>query len=266
MANSTNLVKKTAASIVKTKATESEVVKQAPTFRPLYQQIKDLITQGLHSLEWKPGQSIPSEMELAARFQVSQGTVRKAIDELAAENRLVRRQGKGTFVATHAENATQYRFLRLLTNDKSTPTLNRRFIHCNRVKAPSHVASALGLKAGESVLKILRLLSDQKKPIVLDEIWLPSQFFKGLTAERLSAYQGPMYALFETEFGVQMVNATEQIRAVNASASAGQQLQIPENTALLSVERLSYTYANQPVELRIGLYLTSHHYYHNELG
>ena len=84
MANSTNLVKKTAASIVKTKAPVSDAVKEAPTFRPLYQQIKDLITQGLHSLEWKPGQSIPSEMELAARFQVSQGTVRKAIDECAA--------------------------------------------------------------------------------------------------------------------------------------------------------------------------------------
>ncbi len=70
-----------------------------PTFSPLYQQIKGLITQGLESGEWKPGEIIPSEVELAARYKVSQGTVRKAIDELAAENLLVRRQGKGTFVA-----------------------------------------------------------------------------------------------------------------------------------------------------------------------
>jgi GntR family transcriptional regulator len=81
-----------------------------PAFSPLYQQIKGLILQSLQQGEWKPGEAIPSEMELAARFRVSQGTVRKAIDELAAENLVVRRQGKGTFVATHAEQHVQYRF------------------------------------------------------------------------------------------------------------------------------------------------------------
>jgi len=65
-----------------------------PAFSPLYQQIKGLILQSLEAGEWKPGEAIPSEMELAARFRVSQGTVRKAIDELAAENLVVRRQGK----------------------------------------------------------------------------------------------------------------------------------------------------------------------------
>src|SRR6187431_1357294 len=84
-----------------------------PAFSPLYQQIKDLILQSLQAGEWKPGESIPSEMDLAARFRVSQGTVRKAIDELAAENLLLRRQGKGTFVATHSEQQVQYRFLKL---------------------------------------------------------------------------------------------------------------------------------------------------------
>src|SRR5260221_3473813 len=86
----------------------------SPTFSPLYQQIKVLITQSLEGGEWKPGEIIPSEVELAARYKVSQGTVRKAIDELAADNLLVRRQGKGTFVATHNEDRAQFRFLRLL--------------------------------------------------------------------------------------------------------------------------------------------------------
>jgi GntR family transcriptional regulator len=69
-----------------------------PAFSPLYQQIKSLILKSLQDGEWKPGDLIPSELELAARYRVSQGTVRKAIDELAADNLLVRRQGKGTFV------------------------------------------------------------------------------------------------------------------------------------------------------------------------
>ena len=85
---------------------------QAAVYAPLYRQIKDLIVQGLQRGEWKPGDVIPSEIELAARFQVSQGTVRKAVDELSTENLLVRRQGRGTFVATHHEERAQFRFLR----------------------------------------------------------------------------------------------------------------------------------------------------------
>jgi len=92
-----------------------------PAFSPLYQQIKGLILQSLQAGEWKPGEAIPSEMELAARFRVSQGTVRKAIDELAAEHLVVRRQGKGTFVATHAEQQVQYRFCACCPT-RATPT------------------------------------------------------------------------------------------------------------------------------------------------
>jgi GntR family transcriptional regulator len=86
-------------------------------FSPLYQQIKDLLVQSLERGEWKPGELIPSEIELAARFQVSQGTVRKAVDELATEHLVVRRQGKGTFVATHHEPRAQFRFLRVVPDE-----------------------------------------------------------------------------------------------------------------------------------------------------
>ena len=81
--------------------------RRRPCVQPAVPQIKALITQDLQAGEWKAGEAIPSEFELAARFRVSQGTVRKAIDDLAAENLLVRRQGKGTFVATHAEQTTR---------------------------------------------------------------------------------------------------------------------------------------------------------------
>jgi len=113
----------------------------APAFSPLYQQIKELITRRLQGGEWLPGQSIPSEMELAARFRVSQGTVRKAVDELATENLLVRRQGKGTFVATHAEERTQYRFLRLMSDAGGSPGLQRRLIGCRRQRVAADAAT-----------------------------------------------------------------------------------------------------------------------------
>ncbi len=236
-----------------------------PAFSPLYQQIKALITRSLQSGEWKPGEAIPSEVDLAARYRVSQGTVRKAIDELAAENLLVRRQGKGTFVATHAEEKIQYRFLRLTPDDGVTGPIERKVFECRRQRAPSEVARALDLKAGDAAVQIRRLLYFRARPVVLDDIWLHGTLFKGLTAERLTDYRGPMYALFEQEFGVRMIRAEEKLRAVGADAPAAELLQVTPGHPLLSVERLSYTYGDKPVEFRRGLYNTASHFYRNEL-
>src|SRR6185312_11622275 len=109
----------------------------SPTFSPLYQQIKALITQALQSGEWKPGEMIPSEVDLAARFKVSQGTVRKAIDELSAENLVVRRQGKGTFVATHHEERAHFRFLRLMPDQGEVRNPENRILEVKRLRAPA---------------------------------------------------------------------------------------------------------------------------------
>jgi GntR family transcriptional regulator len=241
----------------------------APAFSPLYQQIKVLILQSLQGGEWKPGEAIPSEMDLAARFRVSQGTVRKAIDELAADNLLVRRQGKGTFVATHAAQHVQYRFLRLLPDSGDTTTegpAERRIIECKRQRAPADIARALGLRSGDAVLQVRRVLAFQGIPTILEDLWLPAAPFKGLTAERLDAYRGPMYALFETEFGVRMVRAEEKIRALAATTPATDILSVPAGAPLLSVERIAYTYNDLPIELRRGLYRTDTHHYQNSLS
>ena len=162
-----------------------------PAFSPLYQQIKLLITRSLQEGEWKPGEAIPAETDLAARYRVSQGTVRKAIDELATENLVVRRQGKGTFVATHAEEQIQYRFLRLAPDDGKPRGMERHFLDCRRMRAPAPVARALDLKGAEGAILVRRTLLQDDRPVVLDEIWLPALMFKGLTAERLTDNIGP---------------------------------------------------------------------------
>ena len=240
-----------------------------PAFSPLYQQIKGLILQSLQSGEWKPGESIPSEMDLAARYRVSQGTVRKAIDELAAEHLLIRRQGKGTFVATHAEQHVQYRFLRLVPDvgDVSHEgPADRQIVDCRRLRAGADVGRALGLRSTDSVLQVRRVLSFAGRPTIIEDLWLPGTPFKGLTAERLSEYHGAMYALFETEFGVRMVRAEEKIRAVLPDATQATLLKVGRATPLLSVERVAYTYNDVPMELRRGLYLTDTHHYRNILS
>jgi len=244
-----------------------------PAFSPLYQQIKGLILQSLEAGEWKPGESIPSEMELAARFKVSQGTVRKAIDELAAENLLLRRQGKGTFVATHHEQQVRYRFLKLVPDQgdiESEGPAQRHIIDCKRSRASAEVARALGLRTGDGVLQVRRVLSFAINgvlvPRILEDLWLPGVQFKGLTAEQLTGDRGPMYAMFETQFGIRMVRAEEKIRAVAADAEQAALLQVSAQTPLLSVERIAYTYNDTPMELRRGLYNTATHHYRNELS
>ena len=240
-----------------------------PAFSPLYQQIKGLILHSLQHGEWKPGEAIPSEMELAARFRVSQGTVRKAIDELAAENLVMRRQGKGTFVATHAERQVQYRFLKLLpdTGDARVEgPAQRTILECRRMRASAEIARTLALRTGDVVVQVKRILSFVGVPTILEDIWLPGQAFKGLTAEQMAQYQGPTYAMFELDFGVRMVRAEEKIRAVFPDETQAQWLNIPVATPLLSVERLAYTYNDVPMELRRGLYRTDTHHYHNELS
>jgi GntR family transcriptional regulator len=106
----------------------------------------------------------------------------------------------------------QYRFLRLMPEQGPRAALQRRFLDLQRLRAPADIARALDLKAGDSVLQLRRLLLAGEQPVVLDDIWLPARLFKGLSAERLSAYRGPMYGLFEAEFGVQMIRAEEKIR------------------------------------------------------
>ncbi|CAN5787213.1 GntR family transcriptional regulator [soil metagenome] len=242
------------------------VTAASPTFSPLYQQIKALITQSLQSGEWRPGELIPSEVELAVRFKVSQGTVRKAIDELASENLVMRRQGKGTFVATHHEVRAQYRFLRLMPDSGEPHHPENNIIEVKRMRAPAEVARLLEIKSADAVIFIKRVQSFDGVPTILEELWLPGLIFKGLTAERLIEYKGPMYGLFETEFGTRMIRATEKIRAVNAGEAIAELLHIAPNTPMLSVERVSYTYGDKPVEVRRGLYLTDCHHYQNELN
>lgn len=238
----------------------------SPSFRPLYQQIKSLLTQSLQAGEWKPGEMMPSEVELAARFKVSQGTVRKAIDELAAENLVMRRQGKGTFVATHAEERAHFRFLRLVPNEGVPHHPDNRIIEVKRIRASAEVARLLELKTGDPVVYLKRVQSFDGQPTILEELWLPGQIFKGLSAERLVEYKGPMYGLFESEFGTRMIRATEKIRAVVADAAAAEYLGVTEGTPMLCAERTSFTYGDKAVELRRGMYLTEHHHYLNELS
>lgn len=242
----------------------------APAFRPLYEQIKSLIMQSLAAGEWKPGEAIPSEFELATRYGVSQGTVRKAVDALAGEFILVRRQGKGTFVATHTAPAHQYRFLRMRADGEPAESARHHpvttFVGLTRERADALAAAKLRLRQGQSVMKISRVLVFAGRPIILDEITLAQSNFPGLTIEMLEASQGSIYSFLETTYGARMIRADEAIKAVAADRFAAKHLEVPVGTPLLSVDRVAYTYGDKPVEWRRGRCVTDGYSYITELA
>ncbi|MDY0012260.1 MAG: GntR family transcriptional regulator [Rhodocyclaceae bacterium] len=242
------------------------MVQESPTFSPLYRQIKGLIMQALESGEWRPGQAIPSEQELAQRFNVSQGTVRKAVDEMAADNLLIRKQGKGTFVASHNDPRALFRFLRLVPVDGQLEQPQSVPLECWRAKAGQEASRMLAIELGAPIIIVRRLLKFSSRPVVIDEIYLPGEQFPGLTLETLQEWSSSLYGLFESRFGVRMIRAQERIRAVSADRSTAEVLRVAEGTPLLSVERLTFSYGDKPVEWRRGLYSTENHYYLNELN
>ena len=233
------------------RARAARAPRASPSFRPLYLQIRDLLVERLDAAEWRPGDAIPSELELAARFDVSLGTVRKAIEALAADNLLVRRQGKGTFVATHTEERhSLFRFLRIRRNDGVDEYPASRLIDVRRGRASAEAARALALRQGDPVIVLRRVLEYQGEPAVLDEVVVSAALFRGLTRAKVAAYRGSMYSLFETQFGVRIVRAQEKLRAVAADAQSAALLRVEPGQPLLAVERVTYTYADRAVEWR----------------
>lgn len=245
---------------------ERTATRLRPSFRPLYEQIKILLTQSLVAGEWKPGEAIPSEIELAARYRVSQGTVRKAIDELAAEHILVRRQGKGTFVSSHCEPAYQYRFLRVIPDSGEKVNPHNLFFALERTKAHGEPARALRLKPGANVLAFKRVMSFGARPMILDEIVLDASQFPGLTLAELEEFGGSVYSFYESVFGVRMIRAEERLSAVAADSVAAAHLNVARGTPLLCVDRVAFTYGDKPVEWRRGLCRTDGFSYFNELS
>jgi len=184
---------------------------------------------------------------------------------MAAENLLVRQQGKGTFVATHKDPGSYFRFLRLVPNDGEIRLTQSIPLECWRAKAGADVARTLALEPGAAIIILRRLLKLGEEPVVFDEIYLPSELFPDLSLEILRSGES-LYSLFETRYGVRMIRADERLRAISADRVSSELLQIAEGSPLLLVERVTFTYGNKPVEWRRGYYSTRNYHYHNQLG
>lgn len=225
----------------------------------LYKDVKRAILAGLSEGEWKPAEAIPSERKLIERFGVSVGTLRKAIDELVAENILIRHQGRGTFVATHRMEDHFFRFFRVVRQDgyRDFPTV--RLVKFRRAKADKAEAAALGLSTGDAVFRFSNALSLEKIPVMIDDITVPAERFPTLSEQQLRDRPNTLYNFYQDEFGINIIRTEERLRATLAGPEDRDLIGVTEGCALLQVLRIAYSYHDERIEYRVSKLNTAHH-------
>jgi len=215
--------------------------------------------------DWRPGEAIPSESKLAERFQVSIGTVRKAIDELVAEKILLRQQGRGTFVARHTLDRTLFYFFHLVGKDGRKETPTTQMLSFLRARADANEATQLGISRGDRVFRIRNLLRLSGDPVVIDDIVIPARQFPDMDESVFGEREGTIYGLYQARYGISVIRIAERLSATLADDTTGDLLGVAPGTPLLSIARLAYTYTDRRVELRHSLVDTTQHEYFSDL-
>jgi GntR family transcriptional regulator len=230
-------------------------------FRPLYRQVREILIKRIADGTWQPGQLLPSEPEIAAELDVSPGTVRKALDEMTAENLVVRRQGRGTFVARHDDARILFQFFKLLP-DSGTPEFPESKVL--RVTSGVHeeAAGRLGRQLKERIIVLDRVRMLGGRLCVLERIHLPAFLFPELENREIP---NNLYQLYATGFGVTIGHASEQLKAVAATADEASYLQVDAGTPLLRIDRIAFALDERPVEWRVSLCRTDRIHYLSDL-
>ena len=221
-----------------------------PGYRPLYRQVYDIMVRKVAQGVWRPGASLPSEQNLAREMGVSQGTMRKVLDALTAENLLERRQGKGTFVAENSEERTLFRFFRISRpgGKRMTPERVDETVKVRASRAPER--TKLGLERTDRVVEILRTRHIDKVPAIRESIILPATLFPGI--EKRPSLPNSLYSLYQSDYGLNIVAAHEELSAQLATEEDQEQLDIPKGSPIMVIERLAVSLQDQKVEWRIS--------------
>jgi GntR family transcriptional regulator len=222
-----------------------------PGFRPLYRQVYDFFVKQLVDGAWKAGESLPSEQALAAQLRVSQGTVRKALDALAKESLLERRQGKGTVVSTHTQEAALFRFFRIARADgkkRGVPTSADTELDTR--KAADSECKLLDLPSNAKVYEVKRTRLIDNEPVVFETVIVSALRFPGLG--KIPELPNALYQLYQHRYDVNVVSAEERLRADLAGAEDSRRLKLKKGAPILHIERIALGLDGARVELRIS--------------
>lgn len=236
------------------------------TTSPLYKGIKRLLTEELATGVRRAGEVLPSESKLALRFGVSIGTVRRAIDELVAERIVVRRQGRGTFVASHDTRGQLFHFFHIVPQTGERRYPQTELLAFVRGRATSREATQLRIAPGEPVFRIRNLLRLEGRAVMLDDLVLARARFPDLTARIFSGRRNTIYHLYQTRYGINVLRTSERLRATLASTEVARVLGVARGSPLLEINRVALTYHDEPVEMRRSLVDTGQHEYFSDLS
>jgi GntR family transcriptional regulator len=233
---------------------------------PLYRAVKRALLQSIEQGSVAPGDALPSETELATQFGVSVGTLRRAVDDLVADHILVRRQGLGTFVATHTSDRFLFQFFHVERSDGLRQAPEVELVSFERTRLDDEAANALNRKPGEAALQIENRLRLQGRPVVHDRLVIPAALFRGLTEKRWRERPSSIYHLYQSEFAITVVRAHERLRAVGADRAAARVLGVPLGQPVLQVRRVALDLGGHAVEWRVSTVVTGQHDYVNLLS
>lgn len=234
-------------------------------FRPLYLQVKTLILERMANNQFKPGDLLPSEPRLAELFGVSQGTVRKALDELTARHLLVRQQGKGTYVATHTVDRALFHFFHITGDNGRRALPDSAVLSFSTRRATIPERRNLRLDKNERVIRIVRVRTLNNDPVIFERISLPAARFGGLAGHAPDDLPNTLYRYYETHFGLAVISAGEKVKAVAADAEDAKHLRVECGHPLLQIDRIAIGHENIPLEWRLSRCNTAHHHYLNNL-
>jgi len=232
--------------------------------RPLYLQVRERLLRRLIDGDWQPGDMIPSENLLAAEYQVSQGTVRKAIDTMVRENLLRRRQGSGTYVANSNDDRFVFQFFRLQPDDGPRTLPSSRIISVGRTQAAAAVATALDLSAAAEIIRLRRVRLIDGVAALVETICLDAARFDGFPAARDTPNN--LYNLYSRRWNITIGRTEERIKAVAADPDEARALGCTPGAPLLQVERIARDLEERPTEYRLSRCLTERLHYMNQLS
>jgi GntR family transcriptional regulator len=226
-----------------------------------YKEVKEAMLAALAAQEWKGGEVIPSEKKLAERFAVSIGTLRKAIDELCAENILIRHQGLGTFVAQHRRDRHFFRFFRVARRDGDQTYPVVTLVNFKRAKSTPAIAARLNIDDGTRLFVFTNALALHDNVVMVDTVMLPETKFPGLTESMLRSRPNTLYNFYQDAFGINVTGTDERLRVAYASELEAKLLGLESGAPVLEVERVAYSLNQKPVEYRITHINTEHYEY-----
>lgn len=241
---------------------------RGPISKPLYQQVKEHLIRRVLQGEWKPGECLPSEMKLAEAYGLSQGTVRKAIEELAQDGLVSRHAGRGTFVTSHKGDYRPFRFHRFQSELGKRLTENRLdYISFATGLASTRASKALQISVNAEVTELVRLRNLDGQPALLERIVLGAELCPGFENIAIAEKPNSIYLALEQHYNLLIVRVDERVRARLAGPDEQRHLNVQLGVPILEVERIAYSLGDEPVEWRLSTCETGQiHYWNRTTG